>query len=286
MNRDHGGSNSDITSSLEGFSSICELPGWSHSDFTRTGKLGIWNLSRALDDCLRGFPLFVNKPVPSSEKQDVISVVSAQSTVVMKDLHRLASLHRSMWCRRQIGYIGRTSFSVILQLWQKETGAFLLQNERQFVFIDKKTRKAQPLSQNVEKLKDQYPRNEFAVEIKSIPADPNSVYVTTLKAAASDMDRKYHVTQSVYYRFSLDAAYEAWKVGFLQNFEADPCEYEVESFEGKYAAETFAGDQISVALWEDDVNDLTLHFEIRKVMDNTFVMYQRIVFYPLTYSKL
>ncbi|KAK2150753.1 hypothetical protein LSH36_391g02065 [Paralvinella palmiformis] len=43
-----------------------------------------------------------------------------------------------------------------------------------------------------------------------------------IKIAASDMDFNYHTNQSMYYRFSLDAAYEAWKSGFLRNFIADP----------------------------------------------------------------
>ncbi|KAK2150752.1 hypothetical protein LSH36_391g02028, partial [Paralvinella palmiformis] len=109
-----------------------------------------------------------------------------------------------------------------MELSDRETGVVLARCERQVVYIGTENRKAHPLPKYLEKFKDQYPRYEFVVEVRYKPTDLSKVYVAMIKIAASDMDFNYHTNQSMYYRFSLDAAYEAWKSGFLRNFIADP----------------------------------------------------------------
>ncbi|KAK2147361.1 hypothetical protein LSH36_557g01041 [Paralvinella palmiformis] len=263
-----------------------EVPGWGYSDFTRTGKLGVWNMSHILESGGRLSSIFQLQSLYSPRGVKVFPVVSAQKTVVSRDLHRLATIQFPMMFFYKIGYIGNTSLSLVFELWHKKSETFLLQTERQYVFIDVESRKTQPLPQYLENIRDQFPRNEFSVKLSSKPTNLSKVYVTMFRITASDLDKNYHTNQSVYYRFSLDAAYEAWKSGFLQNFRADPCQYGAKYFEGKHVRETFVGDQISVSLWEDELDQLTLNFEIHKVVDNAYVMYQKIAFFPLNNSKL
>ena len=265
--------------------STCTIPGWCLSDYTRTGKLGVWNISRMMDSEYLLPPL-----VPESSHASILAsmavVVNAQKTVVSRNLYQLTAIHQPMLYIQKIGYIGRTSFTTVTELRHKETGACLVRAERQLIYIDKKTRTAQPLPQIMDEMKEQYPRYDFVVKINPKPTDPKKVFIATFKVAASDMDINYHTNQSVYYRFSLDAAYEAWKDGFLRKFSADPCEYEVKSYEGKHVMESFPGDIISVAVWEDDSDKLTLQFEIRKAVYDAYVMFARVAFFALDSAKL
>jgi len=275
-----------IAVSLRPIDNVCELPGWSNADFTRTGKLGVWNISRIMESDILLLPPLVAYSLQTSEGISLISVVTAQKTVVSKDLYRLSASYSPILCKRKFGYMGKTSLSLIMELSDRETGVVLARCERQVVYIGTENRKAHPLPKYLERFKDQYPRYEFVVEVRYKPTDLSKVYVAMIKIAASDMDFNYHTNQSMYYRFSLDAAYEAWKSGFLRNFIADPCEYGVRCYEGKHVRETFAGDQIYVTVWEDDNDKLTLHFELRNIVGNAYIMYQKIVFFPLSDSKL
>ena len=280
-------SKSEVTSLVSELGcSIYTLQGWGCGNFTRTGKLSIWSIARFFENYVNDIPPLDDKFIHPSKSTGPLAVLSAQRSHITRALYQLSHLCLPVLCTWKFGYIGQKSFSLVFQLWDKETGAFLLQSEHQFIYIDQKTRKAVPLPQNVKTYKEQFPCHEFFIEVRTKPADPNKVYTATFKIVASDMDKRYHTTQSIYYRFALDAAYEAWKLGFIQGFLTDPCEYEVKSFQGKHVTETFAGEHIFVSLWEDDVSNLTLHFEINKVKDNVYVMYQKIVFYPLTNSKL
>ena len=65
-----------------------------------------------------------------------------------------------------------------------------------------------------------------------------------------------------------------------------PVEYEVQEFQGRNAAETVAGDEISICVWEDRDDKLTLHFEMRNTKNNSSVAYISIKFYPLINSPL
>ena len=267
---------------------VCELPGWSLSDYTRTGKLGLWNISRLLETN-RTFGNYYDVKMPVSKTPDgatLYAVAGAQKTILARELNQLAAISCPMIFSIRTGYIGKTSFSFLVELRHKDTGTLLARIERQAIVVDSVTRKANAVPPRLEKIKDKYPPTGFKVKVSTKPSNPANYYEASIKIQASDLDQLYHVNQSMYYRYTMDSAQEAIKAGFLPNFKHDICEYDVREFHGKHISEAFAGDNISVCVWEDMDDKLSLHFEIRNIKNDSLVMYQTIKFFPLIDSRL
>ena len=269
---------------------VCELPGWSLADYTRTGKLGLWNICRLLE-INRAFRNYDDGQLPplvskAPDGATIYAVVGSQKTILTRELNQLTALSCPMIFSVRTGYIGKTSFSFLVELHHKDTGTLLARNERQVIFVNSVTRKANAIPPILEKIKDKHPPTGFKVEVPAKPSNPANYYEASVKIQASDMDQLYHVNQSMYYRYTMDSAQEAIKAGFLSNFKHDICEYDVREFHGKHISEAFAGDNISVCVWEDMDDKLSLHFEIRNIKNDSLVMYQTIKFFPLIDSRL
>ena len=258
----------------------CELPGWSLADYTRTGKLGLMSISRLLEvSRLFNSDLYAGGSIS-------FAVVAAQKTKLERALYGLSGISCPMIYTRKIGYIGNTSFSYIMQLCHKDTGALMAKQEGQLVMLDSNTRKPSAVPHYLSAIRDKHPHTGFKVDIPHAPRNPSGTHTSHVKIMASDMDQIYHTNQSSYYRFAMDAAYEAAADGFLRNFRSDICEYEVQEFQGRNASETVAGDEISICVWEDRDDQLTLHFEMKNTKNNSPVAYITIKFYPLINSPL
>ena len=272
-----------------------EIPGWSFDAFTRTGKLGLWGACRLFEVARvlakRYMDDVFSSVIQLEDGSTVLPMVRAQCTRFSRRLYQYASMARPMMGTLGIGQIGRTSFTLVVHVFSKDKRQELGVIERLVVYKNISTNKLQPVPQKFDDFRklinppDATIRSPFRVHLDTRNAVPyRRTYNFMLKACASDMDLLYHVSQSVYYRYCLDAVYEAAKNNFLTNFSLDICEYEVQSAQGKHTGECFAGDWINVYIWEDEAINEKLHFEIEK--DDLCVFLANITFYNMHNSHL
>ncbi|KAK2150754.1 hypothetical protein LSH36_391g02113 [Paralvinella palmiformis] len=60
-------------------------------------------------------------PLQTSQGISLISVVTAQKTVVSNDLYRLSAIYSPILCTQKFGYMGKTSLSLIMELSDRES---------------------------------------------------------------------------------------------------------------------------------------------------------------------
>ena len=239
---------------------LYQLHGLSFGDFTRTGKVGLWNIYKFLE-VDRIIPSFIIGENTKNDVDKVYGVVGATQGHFSKTLYKMAALAMPMTCSATRGSVGRTSFTIIIEARSDVTGEFLARVTRQVVRIDPVSRRPKPLPE-IYHAEGNTKASPFKVETYNRPQTFFHVYMYTV--AASDMDHLYHVNQGIYHKYCLDAAYDAGKVGFLQNFHWDICEYEVAEVSARHTGEAHAGDRLEVCVWEPVHDTLSLMFEIRK----------------------
>ena len=162
----------------------------------------------------------------------------------------------------RIVYIGTSSLTIALTMFDYKTGVQLCSCLLSFVYVDIASRKSVKLPtwfrESVSKiphLQNARPAPRFG----DFSVPPN-IYKYNVKALHSDIDYNGHVTQSVYVKWCNDAGTDAAVNGFYFDFQENISNYDIEKMEVSYIGEVLVNDEIVVGTWQEDGNKKKLGF--------------------------
>ena len=163
----------------------------------------------------------------------------------------------------KIGQLGKTSYNLIDEARSVITGELLHSAVHVQVTVDKETRRPAMLP---DWFKAKYEKHIHGISWKYSPKEKPSekMYSFPYRVVWSDTDYYYHVNQSSYIRFCLDAIAEAGMEGRLKDINRDIGQVKVKEMRMLYAAETKPHEELNIHVWQDDVNLKTVHCEIEK----------------------
>ena len=246
------------------------------------GNIPIWALGRHLETN-RLFPIWNLEFFYSYTEEDVFSVIRSHTIDVTPHFYKIAALDCSHLNRLEAGYLGKTSCTSRQTMHDKTSGQLMLTNDRQFVFVDAKTRKPVPVPASIAKHYKSSGRQLY-IDVQAAPADCFSV---TRRAQYSDYDVRYHVSSFYFARWCLDAAAEAVHSRRLRHFPEDMAEYRLRRLELFHMSEVFVRETVSIKVWECSNSEDTLLFRVDKpAADGTVedVAFCRMTFYPLSFG--
>ena len=201
----------------------------------------------------------------------VESVVRAQHLQISPALYHHAKLYSPTLLSMARAFCGWTSIGLIFSLHDVASQQQLAQVTRQIVFIDSKHRRPVQVPQKV--------RQRFTARIieplhvvPQIP--PDGAYIFSFRVVHSDTDKLYHINQSVYLRYCMDAAAQAVTEGHIVSFKTDIFDIEVDDVLILHQGEMHPGDECRVTVWQDQHNTHRLHFSLQK--QQSAVAYVRI----------
>ena len=251
------------------------LPGLSFDMFDRCGNVGIGSIG-----CLTGYDrLFCFRkdlsPWTSKLSDNTAYMIVAQHFHVNIEMYTKARLFRPIEVISCLGYMGKSSFSFILDFVDKESSSLLMRCDRHMVAIDRKTERPFVIPDSVrQSVSDYLTRNKTS--IPSPPPRPASFHQYEIKVRHSDLDLNYHVNNANFLKFCEDAAMEACISGFYPSYSGDISWYHVKDAYIRYQGECIAGDLLTVSSWEGTSKELNFIIEKGTVPVVTCTM----MFYP------
>ena len=207
------------------------------------GNVPIWALGKHLEtNCL--FPIWNMEYFYIYNQKDVFSVMRSHTIDVAPLFYKVAGLNCPHLNRMEAGYLGKTSCTSRQTMYDKTSGQLMLTNDRQFVFVDVKTRKPVPVPVSIAKHYKSSGRQLY-IDVQAAPADCFSI---TRRAQYSDYDLRYHVSSFYFARWCLDAAAEAVHAKRLRHFAEDIAEYRLRRLELFHMSEVFVQEPVCEGL--------------------------------------
>ena len=106
--------------------------------------------------------------------------------------------------------------------------------------------------------------NQRVEILKDFPSKPKDCFEYPIHVRHSDTDSLYHSNQASYFLYCMDAATEGTKRGHFRLLKGDLLSYRIELLECMYRGESLPGDELSVSVWENEVNPSELFSQIEK----------------------
>ncbi|ELU04801.1 hypothetical protein CAPTEDRAFT_201495 [Capitella teleta] len=270
----------DVETADDDITKHFSLHGFSFGDFDRKGRLAFWSACKA-------FELNRVYMIKIVWKPQCLTMVVSQTWEMSRSLYDRAAVEYPMACSTSVEKVGPTSLDVILQVHDKETGELLVNNSRKVVYVNPETFKSTTVPDRISNLVEQGKLSRRTSEKLILPEDYHSYkhYVHSIMAAPSELDHLNHVNQSVYFKYSLDAAYFAWKKGLLPSLGPnEPADWLVRRADAIYKKQLFPRDEVIITCWESRKEPVTLNCVIHSKADH--VASVQIIFYSLADAKL
>ena len=215
--------------------------------------------------------------------ENIILIVHGSRTIFNQDVYHEVKHDYPMKMTNVIGHIGKTSLSSVSTLCEKSTNKELVWNLLNLVVIDPFQGKPVPIPEKFKAgLSAPSMKSGVRLERHNKPAISHHY---TLKAAASDCDHLNHVSHVNYMRFLVDAANDADNSQALIKFPGIFQEYDINQIDMIHIRECVAGDELVISVWEDENDDLKLHFLLEK--ENNSHLFSTFIYYSYeTSSKL
>lgn len=193
----------------------------------------------------------------------IIGVSKSQQITCYPSLYTLSGLNNPMDVSVSAEHMGRTSITFCTSFADEASGEPMAAITRQIVAIDAKNRKSVPLPQGV---LDTFSGNPDAKPLKIEPTPcPSDAFKFDLQAVHSDTDNLYHVNQSVFIRYCMDAAAAAADQDALVGVTKDFLDYKVRDMRVLYQGELHPGNRLTVHVWQTPhPSSINLNFQITR----------------------
>lgn len=241
----------------------------------RTGKLSIWNISLFMDggeeSVERNGSIYASPKLQSK----------ASSFVQLKQVLKVEPSFYSYDFMSNISFKitktickpGSSSLVTVSKMFDKESGQLLVERVVKFLRIDNNTRR--PL-QNPAWLLEKYANMEASpseVLKNTLPELPKEVIKYRTVIRYGDMDTNFHTNQSFYIKSCFDCASAASLNKILVHFSGDICWYPVVFLSVDFLGESFPGDEIMIAMWQDKDDISRFRFYICNAQSRKLLTY-------------
>ncbi|ELU04800.1 hypothetical protein CAPTEDRAFT_224013 [Capitella teleta] len=266
----------------DGYLLRAKLPGFSNDDFNRAAYPSLFKLGRVVET---ERPLFFRYPEHTFRrflsKHEEVMMIGNHSTI-SKSLYHKASFDLPMTLAMSTLHIGGTSFDVKLSLTEDSTGDEFISTIRRIVCVNMETKKSCAVPAAMK---------EFFIETGIVSnvskptfepfgplSPPADCFTYKLIVRHDDMDILFHANNAVYTKFAENCAAAATNAGFYRHFRDDICFYLVHKSSVIHVGESFAGDELEVITWQDDVDHNLLYFVTTK--NGKDLCYHKFMFFP------
>ena len=171
------------------------------------------------------------------------------------------------------------------QVIDRQTRKCLATMDAKIVFAYRKTRRPNGLPKWITALNigSDIPSNTSMMYKPSVDI-PTNVFRYRYTIMPSDVDINIHTNNITYIRLCIDVAALACKSNHFTYFRNTIYNYDTKTHVAYFARETAMLNEVEIVVWQDDVNELKLHFIIYH--KGTPVYYQDTEFYNNTYAIL
>ena len=224
------------------------------------------------------------RPVLLKQSQDdfgqLSMVVISQRYRVMQIFHERAAFDYPLKVESQYVANGKSSLVRQITVTEVNTGDLVIEFKQKVVCIDNSTRRPSPLPKDFLRLIGSPFQSGLATVFPPITVQqpPAGFYSSAVEVQASDMDYMLHTNQASYMRFALDCIAKAAREGTLSGIKDDVCYYRAREACTLHMKESFAGDLLTVKIWESRDNPLLIHCLIQKAGNDVY--YNEVSFYP------
>lgn len=244
-----------------------------------TGKVSLWSLGKVFEAArwqgmIHGLSLY-----PALRRENAMFVAS-QSMQLSKEIHgmRYANTYgenRPLKAYIYMTTVGRTSFSIVVDLFDYKSGLKLGSNVIVAVIVNRKLRKPAQLPESF--FSDVAEKHLLSVENQTLeravlPTVPNGSFQYEIKGRHSDSDMNKHITQATYIRWCSDAAAMGAVKGRFSKFKRHIELYPLKYTEFHYIGETLVNETVVVHVWEEEHADRTLQCAILRKGRIIFIM--------------
>ncbi len=211
--------------------------------------------------------------------KDLARVLLAQRCRIDETFHTRAALVYPLYLDTKIIGRSRSSYIAEATLTEEDTGNIVVVATLKLVCIDPDTKRSKSFPEDLFKT-DTIP---FLSDLGKVfppviaEKEPTNSFISSIEVQPSDTDTQNHTAQSAYMKFALDGIAKAAREGVLSGIKDDVCFYRGHTAATLHLGESFAGDVLTVKVWENQENPLRIHCFIQKNGDNIY--YSEIGFY-------
>ncbi len=204
----------------------------------------------------------------------------AQRYRVYETFHQRAALVYPLYMNTKVVGRSRSSYITQVTLTEKDTGNVALVATTKLVGIDEDTKRSKSFPIDLFKDITVPFLSDLAEVFPPVIAEkePPNAFVSSVVVQPSDTDTQNHTTQSAYMKFALDGIAKAARQGVLSGIKDDVCFYRGHTAATLHMGVSFAGDVLTVKVWEKQDNPRHINCVIQKKGNRIY--YSEISFYP------
>ena len=180
-----------------------------------------------------------------------------------------------------LSHVGKTSFTVLLDMYDHNSGLQILSFISKVVCVAKETRKPAKLPDWFVKKVQQFLQSkkiqDQSTDKMDIVVIPSDAFRFEVQALQSDCDSNFHVNHGNYLKWCTDAGAMAVAKGRYKYFTEDISLYALESVFVQYTGEVLRNEKVDVYTWEDKEEPRTLYFSM--VKDSDLVVSAKLKYY-------
>lgn len=204
----------------------------------------------------------VGKIFASITESRLMSVVKAQEIKIFPEFYHHWKANDSLQIRSFLHDVGKTSFNLQFDIYDKTSTITLCRNLRSIVVCDEKVKPHVIPKEALDLLKSAAFHDKRYFIPKAFTSKPEDSYATNIVVRPSDLDIYYHVNQSNYVTFMLDAAVTGARNGAYKSLKQDIAFASVDQIIVDYARELRLDECVTIATWEETSHPMKLCFEM------------------------
>lgn len=200
--------------------------------------------------------------IPRTNEDKIIVVVKAQEIELFPEFYKFMNASSHLFVHCNIRDLGTKSFNAQFHIYDETNTVLLWRNIRSLVTCDLKM-KPVPIPESVAGFLTSIAihKERFFCPLP-FAQRPDNVFTTHVVPRPSDLDTLYHVNQSNYVTYMLDAAVSAAKAGFYKSLRQDIAFSSVGQIIFNYYKELLSEDDVKIETWQDDEDPLKICFQM------------------------
>ena len=193
---------------------------------------------------------------------NLISVAKGQEIKIFPEFYKHWRTNDNLLIKCQLHSVGTKSFNLQFDIHHETDTTMLCRNIRSVVVCDIKMKPHPIPKESLNYLKSVALHAERYFIPPAFKTKSNDSYETSAIVRPSDLDHYYHVNQSNYLEFMLDAAVSAARSGAYTSLKQDIAFASVDHIIMDYERELCLDENVKIETWEDNEHPMKLCFQM------------------------
>ena len=193
---------------------------------------------------------------------NLTTVVKAQEIKILPEFYKYWKTNDKLLMKCQLHSIGTKSFNLQFDIFHETDTKILCQNIRNMVVCDVNLKPYPIPSDVLNYMKSVVVHMERYLIPPAFKTKSDDNYETSTIVRPRDLDHLYHVNQSNYLEFMLDAAVRAARSGAYTSLKQDIAFALIDEIIMDYAGELHLDENVKIETWEDNEHPMKLCFQM------------------------